>query len=185
MQEDGRYCKGFLSCTWSGLHDEYPVIHQMILEFWKPPVSPEHMRILARSRDRDLCEYLAGLCGITGNVRHVQFDVCGFDTVFSVAGTTFCVQCRLSLDDRYPSVLRRVKAAMRWACRDLRNNGMPIIPLLLIGRYHAQGVTLPKVGLMFWASRIRVIQLEHELLQAPQGAIDDDRVVEFTGPWSR
>src|SRR5690348_12208611 len=83
MQEDGRYCKWFLSCTWCGLHDEYPLIHQMISEFWKPPTSPEQIRMRAKFRERGyLCEYLAGLCGVTGNVDYMQFDLWGFDIIF-------------------------------------------------------------------------------------------------------
>jgi hypothetical protein len=185
MQEDGRYCECFLNCTWAGLHDRYPVIHRMVSQFWKPPASPEVIRMLARFRERGLCEYLAGLCGVTGNVGDMEFEVCGFDTIFAVAGTRFCVQCRLSLGNDYPSVLRRVKAALRWARRDLRNDGKACVPILLVGRFDGLGITLPEVGQIFWCSRIRVIQLECELLDESLGAIGDDRVVEFPGSWSR
>jgi hypothetical protein len=142
------------------------------------------MQMRARFHERGFCEYLAGVCGVSGRVGHIQFGVCGFDAVFSVADTRFCVQCRLSLGHEYPSVLRRVRAALEWACRDLRNDGKAIISLLLIGRHRARGLTLPQVGRMFWLSGIRVIQL-HELLQAAQGTIDDERVVGFPASRTR
>ena len=115
----------------------------------------------------------------------MQFEVCGFDTIFSVAGTRFCVQCRPWLGNEYRSVLRRVRAALRWARGDLRNDGKACVPILLIGRFGGQGVTLPEVGQMFGCSGISVIQLGSELLQASLGDIDDDWIVGLPGPRTR
>jgi hypothetical protein len=153
LAQDHEYCTWLSEQEWFRVR--YPAIHTLIINnFGQPEETPEHNALQALFVNADFAErFVTHVYGKEKpKLRGVAFEERGYDVSISLCtGQTIHVECKPSVGDDYPAILRQMKAhAVSW-----ENH------VLLIGKggYIGAAVPLEQVRAIFKSRGVDIVLL--------------------------
>lgn len=165
--------------TQAGIVEKYPAVIAFLCEGEQHSSTPAHNALQAKLLDPGFVDALGCSRGSFG-LQLFQFEWNGFDAVLGVDGRlSVVVECKPTMSDDYPAVLRQVLVADQVAyakrttmlpANDSRRIYMPThglwVKVLLVGSFYSSVVTLDQAKRFFGLSRVELLTVaEVELAQ--------------------
>ena len=159
---DRDYCDWLAAQPW--FRKRYQDTYNIIINFGGPPEdSPEHNAMTAKFLDYDymknFVEKIQGKGLEEGrSICWPEFEVDGWDIAFKNDGEQFFVECKPTLGDEFPAVLRQIKARRKHDYpRHLKQRPL-CSDVCLVGRFVTHGVEKLQLIDMFDTSYIILLE---------------------------
>lgn len=139
--------------------------------------TPEHNAAQIRFLDDKVCMRLANNFNVKAlSVRYTKFEVYGWDvvTVFNIekneesdnhAMWALFIECKTSMGDDYPAVLRQLKAQRERVNKDrISRSNLQMFDygfrsfVCLVDAFDAEGATFEQVRKMFWSDHFSLVR---------------------------
>lgn len=163
---DRAYCDWLL--TQAGIVEKHPEVVEFVTHGEQGNATPIHNALQAKLLDPAFVSALSAVLNTEG-LTLGEFEWNGFDALLSGCQTfkKVAIECKPTLSDDYPAVLRQIKTADQVAFakataalgmyREYTSQHRGWIKVLLVGSFSSAAVSLEQVKQFFLASGVRVV----------------------------
>ena len=158
---DVGYCDWLL--TQAGILEKHPEVISFITQGEKTSSTPVHNALQAKLLDPRFTSYLGSVLGIE-SLRLREFEWFGFDAFLS-GSPPVAVECKPSLSDDYPAVLRQIKTADQVLFSKMRASPHTQyrpkhghwVNVLLVGSFNSSAISLEEAKAYFSLSGVKLV----------------------------